>query len=913
MFDSIPKSRILLASVALLFGAPTIDSPASTTQRTYLSGEDAASAVSWEFFCTSGRRSGAWATIPVPSLWDMQGFGTLDYGHHRPARLRERGLYRHQFPTPEDAAGRRTFLVFGGAMTDTQATLNGHLVGPVHRGGFFEFRYEITDLLRRDGRENRLEVVVAKESEDPSVNEAERRADYWVFGGIFRPVWLETLPTRFIENVALDAKADGTFRSEVSLNAGDPPAGTTVTVDILDGGGKVIARDESAVRSAAAHPIVVNLSTTASDVRAWTAETPHLYTARFRLLDGDRLLHETSERFGFRTIELREGDGVFVNGTRVTFKGVNRHSFRPESGRALSIAQNREDAELVKELNGNAVRMSHYPPDPVFLDLADELGLYVINEFPGWQANYSTEVGEPLIREMIVRDRNHPSIIFWANGNEGGWNSELDDDFSRWDPQDRPLLHTFAGFHRGETVFGGVNTKHYRDFEELSRMLEGSHIVMPTEFLHGLYDGGHGAGLRDYWNAITASPVGAGGFLWVLADEGVLRTDEDGDPSIDVAGNWAPDGLIGPHHEKEGSFHTVRKIFSPVEFDDELPTGFSGTLRVANSYDFTNLRDLDFKWELRSFPAWSVRDARTAVVASGRAQSPDVAPGRSGELALDLPRDGTADALAVTVADAAGQDIGTWVWPLRDLRPPLPETPRTAAPTELTSGEVTVTLDADGRTIRSVRRGGRTFPLAGGPRLALGGSGRNGDATGQLVSSDWSSGTDGWFRLDFTYEAEGRATFAGITFDMPSDAVTGSRWLGMGPYRVWQNRLEGGTLGVWELAANDTITGWRDWIYPEFRGFLAGVRWMTLDLNNGGKMTVVPEDPGLYVQRLTPSMPPQELQMETKIELPDGDLSILHVIPAIGTKFNAAHRLGPQSQPASLAGTYDGTVWFRFE
>lgn len=888
-------------------------SPAARTQRTYLSGEDAASAVEWEFFCTAGRNSGQWSTIPVPSLWDMQSFGTLNYGHDRPARLREQGLYRHEFATPEQTENRRTFLVFGGAMTDAQAKLNGQLVGPVHRGGFCEFRYEVTELLRRDGSDNMLEVLVAKESEDPSVNEAERRADYWVFGGIFRPVWLETVPAEFIENVAIDAQADGSFRAEVFVNAEEAPTASAVMLEIVDDHGESVATAASDVTAGAEKPMTIQISADVASVRPWTAETPSLYTARFRLVSHDTVLHESSERFGFRTIEVRQGDGIFVNGRRITLKGVNRHSFRPESGRALSVDQNREDAELLKELNCNAVRTSHYPPDPAFLEAADELGLYVIDELPGWQDSYSTAAGEPLVREMVVRDRNHPSIIFWSNGNEGGWNDELNDDFAQWDLQDRPLLHTYPGFWRGESVFGGVNTRHYPNFDQLQRMLAGKDLVMPTEFLHGLYDGGHGAGLRDYWDAITSSPMGVGGFLWVLADEGVLRTGDDGESFIDVAGNLAPDGLVGPRHEREGSFDAVRSIYSPVQFDAMLPPDFAGVLPIANAYDFTNLRDVVFRWELLRFPGWDDGAADAEVIAQGKAKSPDVAPGDTGALTLNLPREAAANALAVTVTDFSGRDVGRWVWPLHNLRPALPETKPAGDAVALSSGDVTLTLDADGRTIRSVIRGARTYPLTGGPRLALAAADAPDAAAGRLESVTWSAAEGGWFRLQYSYEANGDATFAGVTFDLPPEAVIGSRWLGIGPYRVWQNRQVGGTLGVWEAEANDTVTGWQGWQYPEFRGFFAGVRWMTLNLTGGGKLTVVPEDTELYVQRLKPTTPPQALQMNTAISFPNGDLSVLHEIPAIGTKFTAASQLGPQSQPATVSGSYSGAIWFHFQ
>src|SRR5262249_47212078 len=152
----------------------------------------------------------------------------------------------------------------------------------------------------------------------------------------------------------------------------------------------------------------------------------------------------------FRTIEVRPGDGFYVNGKRVILKGANRHSFWPTSGRALSAKISRDDVLLMKEMNFNAVRMSHYPPDEHFLDACDQFGLYVLDELAGWQKSYDTPTARRLVGEMIRRDVNHPSILFWDNGNEGGWNKEVDDDFAIWDPQKRFVLHPWDPF-RGVT------------------------------------------------------------------------------------------------------------------------------------------------------------------------------------------------------------------------------------------------------------------------------------------------------------------------------------------------------------------------------------------------------------------------------------------------------------------------------
>ena len=156
------------------------------------------------------------------------------------------------------------------------------------------------------------------------------------------------------------------------------------------------------------------MSTTASQPALWTAETPNLYQVELTLANGaGTALHSTATRFGFRTIEVRSGDGIYVNGKRIVLKGVNRHTFWPTLGRASSPRLARQAIGLMKDMNMNAVRMSHYPPDTFFLDLCDELGLYVLDELTGWQRRYDENVGAPLVAAMVNRDVNHPSILFW--------------------------------------------------------------------------------------------------------------------------------------------------------------------------------------------------------------------------------------------------------------------------------------------------------------------------------------------------------------------------------------------------------------------------------------------------------------------------------------------------------------------
>jgi len=186
---------------------------AQQTEISYLSGTGNDDTKTWEFFCTEGRQSGAWTTIQVPSCWELQGFGTYNYGHAE-SNLEELGQYRKSFFTPESWEGKNVTIVFEGVMTDARVSINGESAGPLHQGAFYRFQYDISKLLLY-GDSNLLEVTVSKMSSDASVNAAERKADYWVFGGIFRPVYLMVKPSGHIRRVAIDARADGSFTVDV--------------------------------------------------------------------------------------------------------------------------------------------------------------------------------------------------------------------------------------------------------------------------------------------------------------------------------------------------------------------------------------------------------------------------------------------------------------------------------------------------------------------------------------------------------------------------------------------------------------------------------------------------------------------------------------------------------------------------
>ncbi len=880
-----PSRQIFLATNLFLTSLLASIAPATAqeTVRQYLSGTDGEHTVPWNFYCSDGRNSGVWTNIAVPSCWELQGFGKFRYGHEDKNYTPIRGDYRHSFNVPADWRGRRVFIVFEGVMTDASVKVNGTEAGPLHQGAFYRFKYDISALLKF-GEENLLEVSVSDKSANNSVNGAERYADFWVFGGIFRPVWLQAEPAQFVDRVAIDARADGAFAMDYYL--GGEGHADAVEVTLQDAQGKTVGDSVSV-------PVTNGrVITTISAPKLWTAETPALYTAVVKLKQGGNVLHELQQRFGFRTIEIRPEEGLFVNGQHVLLKGVCHHVAWPTLGRSSSDRIAALDVGLIQDMNMNAVRMSHYPPDEKFLDLCDEKGLYVLDELTGWQHKYDTDVGHQHVKEMISRDVNHPSILIWDNGNEGGWNTNLDADFTQLDPQHRAVNHPWA-------KFGDIHDPHYPDYKSLVQGLAGNLVYLPTEFLHGLYDGGLGAGLDDYWNAMRASKVSAGGFLWVFADEGVQRNDSNN--VVDVKGNWAPDGIMGPYREKEASYYTIKQIWSPVQLPDVLPTDFDGILPVENRYEFTDLSQCSFSWQLRKFGD----AAGFQSMGEGKVTSPEVAAGKTGTLKFELPTNWKrADALALTARNPSGHELWTWVYPL----PPQNKFTPTGSPIastmegnelRLKNGDVVAGVEPTTGQLLGVKVGGKDFSLTSAP----------------ISNAKWTLLDSGWLKLDYAVDPAAQASATneiGIAFNYPEAKMLKKTWLGDGPYRVWRNRLKGQTLGVWETAYNTTETGFKDWLYPEFAGYFANVRWMKIATTEGTLTLMIPDE-NTFVRVGTPEFPPAKLAGKTLVKMPPGNLAVVRDLPPIGTKFSSAAQGGPQGTTPLVNVSYQGTLYLRFE
>lgn len=927
------KKSALLTVLSLC----TLLSNAETTERLYLSGTGSDNTRTWDFYCSDGQNSKKHSKIEVPSCWELQGFGDYTYGRFYKTEgavpSKETGFYTTSFTIPASMSGKLFRIVFEGSMTDTRVLIDGKQVGPVHQGGFTEFSYDVTPYIR-PGKKQKLEVEVSKESANASVNSAERRADWWLFGGIYRPVYIEALPSRHISGVSIDARADGKLTAKIRTNGASPSDAVNVTLD----GRK--PRTMKAEYSDAEKCFIVKADF--PDVSVWTPETPNLHNVTFTL--GGKNGHSVTERIGFRTIEFVPHDGLYLNGRKLIVKGTNRHCFHPETGRATSKALSISDARLLKYMNMNAVRC-HYPSDRHFLEACDSLGLLYLDEFPGWQTRYDDTTAVKLLPEFVQRDVNHPCVFIWANGNEGGWNTAVDSLFAVYDPQHRKVVHPWADFD-------GIDTHHYPAYQTGAyRLQNGRNVFMPTEFLHGQYDKGQGAGLEDFWNHWLKSPRFAGGFIWAFVDEAVRRTDmptgksaglsfrdkkfDITDCILDSDGSNGPDGCVDPYRQPEASVFTIRELWSPVYIDRlEVLPSFKGEIPVENRWIFTSLGDCSMQYRLLQCVSDSVVETARGTVAL-----PSIEPGERGFARFEVP-DGFRDndILELTAFSPAGDELCSWSAFIRNPKPS-----RAAAKGE----EKVKVIFTDNGMIERITKGEEIIPLSGGP-LPVGmmaecyDHSRHIEADGTEVNTfryrggvdsiRWELTPDGLLSMNAVllnsanghrykgnFITEEGGWQIGLTFNYPEENVERVRWTGVGPYRVWRNREKGGQYGVWNKEYNNTVTGQygtsRQPVYPEFKGYHADVRDMDIVARDGKGFSVSTDTERMYVRLFTPEEPsvkslgemggPNEKAIaaaakrspeKTMVKFPEGDISFLLSIPPMRS-YKPLHQQGPESQP----------------
>ena len=457
---------------------------------------------------------------------------------------------------------------------------------------------------------------------------------------------------------------------------------------------------------------------------------------------------------------------------------------------------------------------------------------------------------------------------------------------------------------------------------------------MPTEVLHGLYDGGHGAGLEDLWSRMLQNPLAVGAFLWALADEGIVRTDRDG--ALDTDGNHAPDGIVGPYREKEASFFTIKEVWSPVFLElgrlDRLPPTFDGRLRVENRYDFTDLGAGLLRVAARALPgprqpaAGGPRRRRAGQSCPRRA----VAPGDRGTLDLALPADWRdSDALYLTARDPQGREIHTWTW-------------MTKGPEDVRRRVVSSGGRASGQeSERPGRAGGGRHPRGDRPRhgpARLGrarrparlpreraadrrGQGephltrapsrrrrlrRRGGLRGQPQAGPLAAGRQRLARAVLPLREPGPPRAPRRHLRLPGGAGHRPALARPRPLPRLEEPHPGRPLSTsGRRPYNDTRTG-ADWTYPEFKGHHADLYWAVLETKEL-PITVVTDTEDLFLRVFTPrsGVDPQF----TAVAFPDGDLSFLHGIAPIGTKFAGPKPSAPRASRTRPSATTRCSTW----
>lgn len=590
-------------------------------------------------------RQARWPEVEVPGNWTMQGYGIPHYTNiqmpfpDEPPMVpadNPAGIYARTFRVPKSWKNRRVVVHFGGAESLLYVFVNGRLAG-LSKDSRLPSEFDITSAVNFDG-ENTLAAVVVKWSDASFIEDQ----DQWWMAGLHREVFLyATAPTFladvFVQGGLADDGRDGRLQAKILVGfSGQPEPGWSVECQLLDGAGKSVFRKPLAGRVPAGQPDERSRLRAEFDVRVprprlWSAEIPNLYRLVVTLKNPDgRTVESTAVRFGFRTVEVRDRM-LLVNGQPVMIQGVNRHDHHDTKGKALDRETMRADAVAMKRYNFNAVRTSHYPNDPYWLDLCDELGLYVIDE-----ANveshafcnqicrdprYASAFLERGIR-MVERDKNHPSVILWSLGNESGYGPNHDAmagwirclDPSRplhyegalWNHPDGSEIPDVRPYDSGYRATDIVCPMYTRIAAIKQWALDKSHPdrrrpLILCEYSHAM--GNSNGSLGDYWDAFERYPGLQGGFIWEWIDHGLKQRTADGREYWAYGGdfgdqpndaNFVCDGLVWPDRQPHPGLFEFQHLAQPVR----VKRRSDGSYELFNRQYFRGLDWLRGEWEL---------------------------------------------------------------------------------------------------------------------------------------------------------------------------------------------------------------------------------------------------------------------------------------------------------------------------
>jgi len=577
-----------------------------------------------------------WDEIPVPANWQMHGYGRpiyLNSRHpfppnppHIPHDYNPVGSYRRQFAIPTDWDGREVFIHFDGVKSAFYLWVNGEKVG-YSQGSMTPAEFNITEYLLPG--DNRVAAEVYRWSDGSYIEDQ----DMWRLSGIYRSVYLFSTPkvhiSDFFVRCGLDEKyVDGTIkiRPKITTSPGQDLKGWTLQAQLYDDQqrpvlGNPLSKDVLGIVNEK-YPQRDNVKFAlmegkVANPKKWSDEFPNLYTLVLTLKNAKGDVVETEScRVGFRTIEIKDGR-LLVNGRSVKLFGVNRHEHDPDHGRAVPMSRMIQDIKLLKQNNINAVRTSHYPDSPVWYELCDRYGIYLINEanleshaLKGYFSNtptWHTAFVERAIR-MVERDKNHPSVIFWSLGNESGCgpnHAAMAAWIKEYDPT-RPIHYEGAAGKPKDYWYVDMISRMYARIPEIIRLatdpIDNRPMVL-CEYAHAM--GNSCGNLKEYWDAIRSHRRLIGGFIWDWADQGLRKKAADGKQFWAYGGdfgdnpndgNFCCNGLVQPDRKPNPSLYEVKKVYQRIWV--EPVDAVAGNVKIRNEYDFADLGFVDIQWEL---------------------------------------------------------------------------------------------------------------------------------------------------------------------------------------------------------------------------------------------------------------------------------------------------------------------------
>jgi len=608
-------------------------------------------------FFESGFDTSGWDDIPVPSNWEREGHGYPIYVNvpypfeadepNVPTDRNPVGSYRRSFNVPESWQGRDIFIRFGAVSSAFYLWINGQYVG-YSEGSKTPSEFDISDQVVTG--ENTVAVEVYRWSTGSYLEDQ----DFWSLSGIQRDVGLYARPRQRVRDYFVHAGLtneyrDGDFRIEIELaNTSGSAAVRILSVEILDRRSRVYA--ESVRLEISGTKTTHSFSTILPAVKTWSAETPNLYTLVIGLT-GDAAPESEfiSQRIGFRTSEIKNGR-YLINGRLVRLKGTNLHEHHQETGHVIDEATMLEDIRLMKAANMNAVRTSHYPFPERWYELANEYGLYVVDEANIESHGYGYEPDETLgnkprwmphhldrTQRMVERDKNQPSIVIWSLGNEAGDGVNLAATYHWIKSRDRsrPVQYETEGdievVGERHSDFHSSMYWRYWDLEEYAQTHNDRPFIL-IEYAHSM--GNSTGNLSEYWDVIEKYDILAGGFIWDWVDQGLLEHDENGTPywayggdygpaDVPSSGNFNLNGIVFPDRRVQPAYWEVKRVYQSVGFRAADLT--TGALEIDNHYDFMSLRGFELHWEL-------MKDGSS--IEAGVLDLPEIAPNDSRPIEL---------------------------------------------------------------------------------------------------------------------------------------------------------------------------------------------------------------------------------------------------------------------------------------